>query len=272
MNLNNLIIGLILLAGLSTQVSLADSAITGEDYAHGHEQLQQMLTDRPALNRILVKDDPLMIWTAAQFAGTQSGFRIYWDNTHPPDGIEAQHQSVHDSEDGLAERVLVHPVYQTGSERGQPKTAHNLWADLIYELHNIRGKPVFVDAYQQAISGKLGYDDWLRTLTEAEHRALVETAEFYRTRWRIWMRSRNLNPASSHWMGILSVPASYFEWISAYTDPDDYPWSAYGAYYRDEIQPFLIRRNLQYRYNPFSLPPAGSSTPEHVGGQQQQQQ
>ncbi len=255
-----------LLIGAATDASQLD----GEDYQHGIDQVEQLLIDRPTMAQLLIDNDPLLVWTRAQFAGVSTGFRIHWDKTYPSGGAEAQHQSV--SHPGMPDqaRILVHGDNQTGSLKGQPKTAHNLWADLVFELFNIRQSDVFNSAYQHALAGQLSYAGWIRALTEAEHQALVETADFYRTHWRVWMRDRQVNPISIRWLALQDVPTAYLEWIMRYSDPNGYPYSAYGQFYRDEITPYLIQRDLQYRYNPFSLPEV-SSAKDHGNADPEQQ-
>lgn len=270
MSIGRTLLVVVLLGGLWLSTAALAREPDGEDALHGALQVQQMLKDRPAMATLIIDDDPLLAWTRAQFAGAATGFRIHWDPAPPERGTEAQHRSADAADPDDQARILVHPDNQTGSRIGSPKNAHNLWADLIFELFNIRHSQTFNRTYRQALAGQLSRDDWIRALTEAEHQALIETARFYRTHWRVWMRDRRINPISVRWLAIQDVPQAYLEWIVRYTDPKGYPFADYGQYYRDEIAPYLIRSGLEYRYNPFSLPEI-SSAKDHRHSDTQQQ-
>lgn len=222
-------------------------AIDGEDYLHGGRQFQQLLADRPALSSQLVDDDPLAVWAIAQFAGARTGFRIFWDAALPPDGVDAQHRQPMTGPPA----ILIHHRVQTGPRFGQAKTFAQLWADLVFELHNIAQSPRFERAYIQATAGQIDYHGWLEAVTRAEHRALIETAQFYRTRWRPWVRERGLDPAHPRWRAIMAVPVQYPEWIRGYTDPGGYPFEPYGRYYSEHLWPMIRAAGLDWRINPF---------------------
>src|SRR5688572_3509528 len=69
--------------------------------AHGRQQLEQMLRDRPAMTRYpsqsgyanLSMNDPQVQWAIRKFAGEDTGFLIHWEPKPPMDVHSAQHSS-----------------------------------------------------------------------------------------------------------------------------------------------------------------------------------
>ena len=53
------------------------------DLAHGRRQLQEMLTDCPAMARYAEGADALYQWADRKFAGENLGERVYWDDVPP---------------------------------------------------------------------------------------------------------------------------------------------------------------------------------------------
>lgn len=220
--------------------------MTGADFAHGQAQLRAMLSDRPALGEILVDDDPLRTWTAARFAGAASGFRITWDGICPPAGVEAQ------SRFDPRPAIRVHPLHQHGRLAGTRKSPGDLWADLVFELHNIAQAPKFRAAWRRVLAGELSEAGWIEAVTRAEHRALLDSRAFYRTRWRPWMRRREVAPLTHRWRQVLAVPTQYEAWIARYRDERFYPYHDYGGSYRRALKS-LQAAGRDWSINPFAL-------------------
>ncbi|MDX1570554.1 MAG: hypothetical protein R3200_08725 [Xanthomonadales bacterium] len=220
--------------------------LDGDDFAHGLEQVERLLADRPVLNDILVDGDPLRTWAAARFAGSGSRARIFWDPTPPPEGIDAQSRFEPEPV------VRVHPVFQDGPHAGRGKPASDLWADLVFELHNMAQMDRVGEAWLRVVKGELGYAGWLQAVTAAEHRALLFTQAFHRTRWRPWMRQRGLPASSYRWRQINAVPVQYENWIASYDDPGGYPWEDYSVAYR-EVLAELRPAGEDWSINPFAL-------------------
>ena len=230
------------LAGFACQAQ----QIAGADYVHGRHQVFRMLADRPAMGTGLVENDPLIAWAAAQFAGSRTERRIFWDSTNPVAGVDASHQW------GDEPSVRVHSIHQAGPKVGRHKEFSDIWADVIFELHNIAQSPVYESAWRDVNQHRLTAPQWMEILTRGEHRALLYTQAFHRTRWRIWMRARGLRPTSTRWSQIADTPVDYLSWISHYAHGRDYP-------YRDYLPGFVEAMRYSWQFglhldaDPFSL-------------------
>ena len=193
-------------------------------FRHAMVQLDRLLEDRPAMAAGMIDEDPLRAWALAAFAET-AGQRVYWDPTPPPSGVEAQHAWT----DRLLVRVAA--THQSGPRRGKAKGFSDAWADLVFEIHNAGQLPHYRAAWDQARQHRIDRWTWLERLTRGEHRALLYTQAFHRTRWRLWMRQRGAAPISYRWSLMLQVPIQYRAWINRYRDPNGYPYRDYlGAW------------------------------------------
>lgn len=218
----------------------------GTDYLHGRQQVLRMLSDRPAMGVQLVENDPLVAWAAAQFAGSRTGRRIWWDPEPPVSGVDASHQ--------WSEKpsVRVHPIQQAGPSSGRRKGFSDSWADILFELHNIAQSPVYEAAWQDLLDHRLTAPQWLEILTRGEHRALLYTQAFHRTRWRIWMRARGAPPTSTRWAQIAETPSDYLSWIARYAHGRGYPYRDYLPGYRRAMRHSELF-GLHLDADPFSL-------------------
>ncbi len=237
----------ILLLAASVSAMAQPAALTGEDLEFGRAQVERMLADRPVLAETLVPDDPLLVWARARFAGAASGMRIAWDPNPPPNGIEAQHG--HEPRTA----IRVHPRHQSGRQAGQLKGASDHWADIVFELHNVAQRPAFEAAWTAVNEGRASLTRWLEEVARAEHRSLLYSRAFHRTRWRPWMRQRDLPHLSLRWRQILAVPTQFDVWIRRYGDGEDYPYRDYGHAW-EAVQQQLRATGADWRIDPFELP------------------
>src|SRR5205814_1941164 len=112
-----------------------------------------------------------------------------------------------------------------------------LWARAVFELENMRSTPAFEALYEQVCRGELTREQWIRRNTMLEYEAGKRTAEVYRKIWKPMREARGEPTSGSDWME--DSPATYEEWIAGYSNPDGYPWSFWGRYYDEEVEPYL---------------------------------
>ncbi|MEM9302547.1 MAG: hypothetical protein AAGE01_10575 [Pseudomonadota bacterium] len=244
-------LAVLLVATLWCRIALGQDAAEAPafepDFEHGRTQVAAVLADRPGLAGVLIADDPLEVWLTARFAGVGGQQLVYWDDTPPPAGIEAQHYHVPRT------TVRVHPVHQSGPMAWQSKDAQDLWADLVFELYNVSQRPAFENAWAAVNAGEASLVQWLEEVARAEHRALLYSQAFYRTRWRPWMRERELPHLGLRWRQLGAVPTQFETWIRRYGTGDGYPYRDYGRAYEDVLSA-LRASGADWQIDPFHLP------------------
>jgi len=118
-----------------------------------------------------------------------------------------------------------------------------MWACVVFELENIRGWRADAKLYQMALSGQLTREEWVRESSRLEHSALRRAAADCNLLWRPIARSKHLRTTPGFWG--LDTPETYDEWIALYTDPNGYPWNAFGRYYDQQVIPYLRSIGVQ---------------------------
>jgi hypothetical protein len=172
------------------------------------------------------------------FAGAAAGQRVYWDGGTPDgDGYLADHRAPYGGDSGY---IRVRRDYASGYEAGSPLACEQLWSCAVYELENMRGDPAFNALYDRALRGDMSREEWIRENTQLEYQAYRRTAHVYEAAWLPMARKRAIAFNGSDWGE--DVPDTYEAWISAYRDPNGYPWDSWGRYYDDDIAPYVAAR------------------------------
>ncbi len=198
-----------------------DFVMSKENILHGKEQLQQMVLDRPKMMQLVEKNDMIWQWVVNKFAGEDVQSPIFWkassDKSFPiPTGVNAVH---------------AYPTKRTEGRIWVKNTSNSeeMWAGLIYELHNIKNGKAFQTIEQDAKYWLCSRNQYIRRYAQLEYKAAQETIEFYKNIWLPYCKSKNIKPNPQLWFYYL--PDTFEKWMAGFTDPNGYPWHPYAAYY-----------------------------------------
>jgi hypothetical protein len=223
------------LAQLTTNLSAADLAF-------GEEQMAKMANDRPEFARFVTKDDAIWQFCARAFAGAAIGERIVWDNTLPQDkGYRSENLGPYNGRPGF---IRIRNTSDSGNDRGRPLSCEELWSCAVFEIENIRNHKAFMVLFYKALDGNLTREEWVRGCSMLEYNALQRTKRDFIKLWLPLRRTRQVSVTRSFWGA--DITETYEAWISLYQDPNDYPWNVFGAYYDNQVVPYVKKtRGLQ---------------------------
>ena len=230
-------------------ISSPTRELSPEDLEHGRRQMEQMLRDRPAMafvvneqgKKIVVDQDSfLWKWCVRKFAGEDVWSRIHWRSDRPP--FSSADHAYSEAFGGFI-RISDRQVF--GPNKGKPRSFEAMWADAIFELHNIQNAYDSYDHFVETLAGLVTRQGYVRRITELEHRALMKQVVFYEKSWKPWSSKNRIPTNPVTWR--VSCPRSYEAWIAGYTDPGGYPWNPYGKYYEETLVPYLKRKNRTAR-------------------------
>lgn len=220
--------------------------LSSEDIQHGKQQVQNMLRDRPAMQKYVAsdgvekyvtEDDIIFQWAVRKFAGEDLSATIDWnpDPPHKPDGIDADHGVPYRDKRGF---IRVRKLYSSGPKKGEMISFEDLWAHVVFELINIANADKFSDVWERALMGNLSKEEWVRENTQIEFEAIMKMKEFCKNIWQPWA-SRNgfrIIP-NSRFARRMSLPDSYSEWIKPYYSTNSVYISEWERVYEENIVP-----------------------------------
>lgn len=206
--------------------------LTAKALKHGRQQLEQILKDRPAMATLVAPEDPIGQWVVLQLAGAHSRALVHWRaqagaDFHIPEGVQAVH--------AYATPTSTAKIWVRPSE-----DAEQLWASLIYELHNLHHGAAFRQIALDAQYFRCSETDYIMRHARLEYQAGQATANFYRQQWAPFCDSKNHRTTPHLWFYYL--PPTFEDWSKSFTDPQGYPWHPYKAYYAQLV------RSIQSRY------------------------
>lgn len=192
-----------------------------ENIRHGQEQLKKMLQDRPKMNAIVEEEDIIWQWTVHKLAGEDIHTPIYWQakaekNFPIPTDVNAVHAYPTAKSDG---RVWI--KNNTDSEE--------MWAGLIYELHNIKNGSEFQAIEEDAKHWLCSKEEYIIRYAQLEYQAAKETVQFYKNIWVPYCESKNIRPTPQLWF--YYIPDTFEKWQESFQEKSGYPWHPYAGYY-----------------------------------------
>ncbi|BDS10452.1 MORN repeat-containing protein [Aureispira anguillae] len=195
--------------------------MSNENIRRAQEELEQMLLDRPNMSKIIDREDIIWQWVVHKMAGEDIQSPIYWQaqssKSFPiPTGVNAVH------------------AYPTKKTEGRIWVKNNpnpeeMWAGLIYELHNIKNGTAFQAIEQDAKQLQCTKKAYILRYARLEYKAAQETIEFYKKIWLPYCKAKGIKPNPQLWFYYL--PNSFEQWMAGFTDKNGYPWHPYAAYY-----------------------------------------
>ena len=220
--------------------------LSSEDIQHGKQQVQNMLRDRPAMQKYVAsdgvekyvtEDDIIFQWVVRKFAGEDLSATIDWnpDPPHKPDGIDADHGVPYRDKRGF---IRVRKLYSRGPKKGEMRSFEDLWASIVFELLNITNADKFSDVWERALMGKVSKEEWVKENSQIEFEAAMKTKEFYRNIWEPWSIRNNFKISQkSPFAQRMSLPDSYSEWIKPYYLRNSVYITEWERVYKEKIVP-----------------------------------
>lgn len=231
---------------MAPAILIAAVALAAASPEHGERQVAAMLDDRPAMAGATQADLPLRRWAAAQFEGASAGAPVFWDPAPPKSGFDAEHTPPQPTRRAS---VRVSERFAHGPSRGQHKRYGDLWADLVFEFHNLANAASYAEIHTRVSAGDIGPAQWLEALTRGEHAALLATAEFYRQRWLPWTEQEPEAQGGRRWLQIFATDPDYGRWMTRYQRPDGYPYIPLAEYFQRVLQPHRFRYQVEDRHD-----------------------
>lgn len=191
--------------------------MNADDLAHGKEQIELALADRPALKTLLIVDSALYDWIVRRLAGEFSGSRIYWLPEEPDvvvPGIMACHNVARDmSSAKIWVSAELEPDY--------------MLAALVFEILNVE---VFIEAIHdknkvnRSVSSG---ESKVREVVLTEHKTTLRIKAFFTSQVLSGALSNDLS--LDPWLFSTSLdPEKFFEQMSQRPIYIDYIRKQYG--------------------------------------------
>jgi len=208
-------------AGLKYPPS-AGARLSPEALRHGRRQVARMLHDRPAMAQFGPESEFLRLWAARKFAGEDLGTPIDWDPS-PPLHSDAEHLAPAGNDHAA---ILVAALYDSGANKGRPRSFEELWAGAIYELHNVTHARDFVRLNDEADEGKVSKRAFVAGILKYELHAAQQTRAFYLHVFLPWVQKKKLSTDPTLW---------FCDWwdtpegvLQSFKDRSAYPWRPYA--------------------------------------------
>jgi hypothetical protein len=201
--------------------------------AHGTQQVEQMLRDRPEMTRYpsqsgyanLSMTDPQVQWAIRKFAGEDTGFLIHWEPKPPMDVHSAEHTS-RDASGRPAIRIakVGFPITVT-----KENAFDHMWSGVIFELLNITRHEKFDELRLRAWKREIDRESYVWGMAKVEYDALRQLQSYATSAWIPWAATARAKMHEELWW--TKLPATFEEWKSRYTERNSYPWHPYGLYF-----------------------------------------
>ncbi len=205
------------------------------DLRHGEMQLVHLLQDRPRMKGFVRRGDPVWSWTIRQFAGEGLGTRIYWNGQDPELPQQYLAQSVYPNEFNPKGCIRL----REEDENRRPLSGEQMWALVLFELHNIRNANLLAKINSAARLGELSKDEFISYNTRLEYSAACELKSFYTGHWLPNLEKLHLQSEDSYWY-MTKLPETYEKWIMRFKNKSGYPYDCFGDFYEKEIAPLHV--------------------------------
>jgi hypothetical protein len=137
----------------------------------GKRQLEQLLDDRPDMRSIIRPGEFLYDWLARRFDGGRKDLRVYWHDSEPLSGFDAEHVM------SFIDRPLVHNPALIRISSSEKLSAADRCIVLIYEFFNLENEDEFKALYDRAKSGNVTREQYATLAMNLEIKAVVRMQE-----------------------------------------------------------------------------------------------
>ena len=140
----------------------------------GYRQIDQLIDDRPEMNKIFDRNHPFVEWLSLELGGTNAETRVYWNSEEPVTGFSAEHSP----------RYAAYPAH-IRITAGNALSGLDKWIVLAFELHNLRNTREFADLQRRAATGRLPKEQFVKECVELEIDAVIETERLLREKLEV---------------------------------------------------------------------------------------
>jgi hypothetical protein len=147
-------------------------AVKAADFAHGREQVEKFIHDRPDTGVVINLRPAVKEQIAVLFADDGQGDsgkvnRVYWSNAEP---VTSDAENSPSDDD--------HPTYVRVTKRPE-HSAIDKCSSLVFELHNVRNGRNFKALTSRIVRGGIAREDYVEDMVRLEFEALMKTKEFF---------------------------------------------------------------------------------------------
>ena len=193
----------------------------------------------------MTEDDSIWQWAARKFAGEDLPAPIDWHPEPPEKSSEIMADHVPPSAYGRG-FVRARETYPSGPKQGQKVTFEDLWCNVIFELHNIANFERFTRLFNEAATGTLTKDEWVKIGTSIEFETLKRHKEFYRNIWRPWAEKNSLiMEPDCAFLGYTFDADSYDAWIKSKRENAKYYVEYWEKLYDEYVASYLKNKSSQ---------------------------
>jgi hypothetical protein len=216
--------------------------VSAPDLDHGSRQVQQMVKDRPEMQKYVTPDSPIWHWCVRQFAGVSLGERLNWNKGDlDPRFFSGRYDAMNQPpSEGKPGYIEIREMHADGEKKGRKQSCEELWCHAVYELNNITYSAERERIWTAALAGRITKQSFVEQYSRSEYQAYGGTARIYRAFWKPLAAARGAPEGAPEEWGD-GIASTYEEWISRYTDPSGYPWDVFGKYYDEQVVPYLSK-------------------------------
>lgn len=193
---------------------------------NGLRTLQSVIQARPKMAEYSAAGLELQDWFALQLSGQAAGENISWqaqasEDFQIPQGVAAAHRWASPQH---APAIWLAPDLQS----------EELWASLVFELYNLLNANTFEQIHSDVERGICTEEEYVARFAKAEHKAILQTQNFYKQYWLPACQKHQLPSNPQFWFA--QAPQNPEIWLAQYTDKNGYPWQPYAIFYRQLLQ------------------------------------
>jgi tetratricopeptide (TPR) repeat protein len=196
--------------------------------SEGGKQLNLVLQDRPQLQSIVQKGNPVWNWLTVAFSDTGNGIRIYWNGEPTSENNPERSESTF-PDNIKAAYIKVDKTYKAGPSKGLELSPEEILSGLVFELNNDKHWAENQEISRLAEAGQISRPDYIRSCAKTEFTASLETADFYRMIWLPFCQSKGLQFTPRLWG--MPLESTFDQWLLRYPLYSWYPWRFYGNRY-----------------------------------------
>jgi hypothetical protein len=200
---------------------------------HGDVQVSTLVQDRPQLQDIIYRNNPIWKWLQNAFNYSNGGIKIYWDPgpTMKANTFGGETEFLQDS--GIC-FIRVDRTYKEGDFIGVDKRAEEVLATLILELNNAQHRDENMKIWKMALEGKLTRNEFILACARLEFGSEQGVKQFLVGTWLPFCESRHIQSDYQIWW--MSHPGTFDDMMKFYPPGSDYPWKIYGDQYDQIVQ------------------------------------
>lgn len=224
-------------------------ALSAADLAHGKQQLENMLSRRPAMRQHVKPGDEIYAWAQRQFAGEWLQTRVYWLEEHPAHSAEGDCGFTESANPEAFIRLRQN--WARGPRQGEAKPFEELWCTAVFGLIDLRSYGENERLWEEALAGRLSREEWIRRSIARQLGIAQLTHDFYEELWAPFCRERSIACNPMLWYAYTPIDVDpYLSQAAELTDADAAWFEHWDRVWNEVIAPYRAAN-----------PPAGRQVP-----------